>query len=122
MWLGRPSGGNFVSKAGDTMTGPLTLPADPTSPNQAANKHYVDVGAASKADLLNGTVPTAELGTGTANNGACLHGDSTWGGCGTGGGGARTEAIRAGAETAGCAGADWIITASNATAGGEAVV
>src|SRR5437879_5303734 len=80
-------GGNFVSKAGDAMTGPLVLPADPTSPNQAADKHYVDIGAASKADLVNGAVPPAELGSGTANNGSCLHGDSTWGGCGTGGGG-----------------------------------
>jgi len=79
--------GNFVSKAGDTMTGPLVLPTDPTSPNHAADKHYVDIGAASKADLVNGAVPPAELGSGTANNGSCLHGDSTWGGCGTGGGG-----------------------------------
>jgi hypothetical protein len=31
--------GNFVSKAGDTMTGALTLPADPVAPGQAANKH-----------------------------------------------------------------------------------
>ena len=80
-------GGNFVSKAGDTMTGPLTLPADPTSPNQAADKHYVDVNAASKADLVGGHVPVGELASGVANNSACLHGDSTWGGCGTGSGG-----------------------------------
>jgi len=78
--------GNFVAKAGDTMSGPLTLPGDPTAPNQAANRHYADVGIASKADLVNGVVPTTELGSGTANNGACLHGDSTWGGCGSGGG------------------------------------
>ena len=31
-----------VSKAGDTMTGPLILPADPTGPLQAATKQYVD--------------------------------------------------------------------------------
>ena len=31
-----------VSKAGDTMTGPLILPADPTNPLQAATKQYVD--------------------------------------------------------------------------------
>jgi hypothetical protein len=78
--------GNFVAKAGDTMTGPLTLPADPAAPQQAADKHYVDLSAASKADLISGVVPAAELGSGTANNGVCLHGDSTWGGCGTGSG------------------------------------
>ena len=80
-------GGNFVNKAGDTMTGPLTLPGDPTAPNQAANKHYVDLGFASKADLVGGLVPAGELGSGSANSAACLHGDSTWAGCGTGGGG-----------------------------------
>ena len=32
----------YVQKAGDTMTGPLVLPADPVSPNQAADKNYVD--------------------------------------------------------------------------------
>jgi len=74
--------GNFVARAGDTMTGPLTLPADPVAPNQASTRHYVDVNAAMKADLIGGTVPTGELGIGIANNGACLHGDSTWGGCG----------------------------------------
>jgi hypothetical protein len=72
--------GNFVSKAGDTMSGPLSLPADPTAPGQASTKHYVDVSSASKADLISGVVPVTELGSGTANNGACLHGDSTWGG------------------------------------------
>ena len=32
----------YVLKAGDTMTGPLNLPADPVSANQAADMHYVD--------------------------------------------------------------------------------
>ncbi len=78
--------GSFVSKAGDAMSGPLTLPADPVSPNQASTKHYVDLNAASKADLVGGLVPVGELGSGVANNGSCLHGDSTWGGCGSGSG------------------------------------
>jgi len=75
--------GLFVSKSGDTMTGPLQLPADPAAPNQAADKHYVDTGLAVKANIINGVVPSAQLGNGTANSGVCLHGDSNWGGCGT---------------------------------------
>jgi trimeric autotransporter adhesin len=39
----------FVEKTGDTMTGPLVLPGDPTTPNQAADKHYVDVNVAGVA-------------------------------------------------------------------------
>jgi len=77
------SGGPFVSKAGDTMTGPLQLPGDPSAPNQASTKHYVDSGLAAKADLIGGVVPTAELANGTASNSLCLHGDSSWGACGT---------------------------------------
>jgi hypothetical protein len=75
--------GAFVSKAGDSMTGPLQLPGAPVSPNQAATKQYVDSGLAAKADVISGVVPTAELGNGTANNGLCLHGDSSWGACGS---------------------------------------
>jgi hypothetical protein len=37
----------YVEKVGDTMTGPLVLPADPVSPNQAADKNYVDENVAS---------------------------------------------------------------------------
>ncbi len=40
-----PSGGtpgSYVSKSGDTMTGPLVLPGDPVTPTQAADKNYVD--------------------------------------------------------------------------------
>ena len=36
----------YVLKAGDTMTGPLLLPADPVSSQQAADKHYVDTSVA----------------------------------------------------------------------------
>jgi len=32
----------YLQKAGDTMTGPLVLPGDPTSALQAADKNYVD--------------------------------------------------------------------------------
>ena len=39
----------YVQKAGDTMTGPLVLPADPVSPNQAADKNYVDENVAATA-------------------------------------------------------------------------
>jgi hypothetical protein len=75
--------GPFVSKAGDSMTGPLQLPGDPVAPNQASTKHYVDSGLAVKADVIGGVVPSGQLGNGVANSSLCLHGDSSWQGCGT---------------------------------------
>jgi hypothetical protein len=75
--------GSYVSKAGDTMTGPLTLAADPITANQAATQHYVDGSVATKADLVLGVVPAGELGNGSADSNACLKGNSTWGACGT---------------------------------------
>jgi hypothetical protein len=82
--VGNVGSGSYVSKAGDTMTGPLNLPADPASPTQAADRHYVDNGLAAKADLVNGEIPTVELGAGIASASTCLTGNSTWGLCGGG--------------------------------------
>jgi hypothetical protein len=42
----------FVMKTGDTMTGPLVLSGDPTTTNEAADKHYVDVNIAAAAGGL----------------------------------------------------------------------
>ena len=66
--------GSYLSTAGGTMTGPITLPANPAAPLQAATKQYVDLGLTSKADLIAGLVPTSELGTGTASAGNLLVG------------------------------------------------
>jgi hypothetical protein len=41
-WAGTATSPAFVLKAGDTMTGPLALPANPTTALQAATKQYVD--------------------------------------------------------------------------------
>ncbi len=79
-------GGNYLSVAGGTMTGPITLPGNPSSALQAAPKQYVDSAFSLKADLIAGLVPASELGAGTANAGSCLLGNGTWGACGSGGG------------------------------------
>ena len=78
--------GNYLSTAGGTMTGPITLAGLPSAPLQAVPKQYVDSASSNKADLIVGLVPPSELGTGTANAGTCLLGNGTWGPCGSGGG------------------------------------
>ncbi|HTS37815.1 MAG TPA: hypothetical protein VMH04_19225 [Candidatus Solibacter sp.] len=79
--------GVFLPEAGGTMTGPITLPADPAAPMQASTKNYVDTGFAAKADVVAGLVPATELGSGAASSGSCLLGNgsaATWGTCGGG--------------------------------------
>jgi len=62
----------YVLKTGDTMTGPLNLPADPVSPNQAADKRYVDTnvtaltgGMAQKVSLVPTVTQSVAQPTGT---------------------------------------------------------
>ena len=62
----------YVLKAGDTMTGPLALPGDPTAPAQAADKSYVDTnvtaltgGLAQKVSLLPAGTQTVTQPVGT---------------------------------------------------------
>jgi hypothetical protein len=83
--------GVYLPTAGGTMTGPITLPGSPAAANQAATKQYVDVGLASKSDLISGLVPANELGTGVANSGTCLLGNGTWASCGSGSGNLSTN-------------------------------
>ena len=78
--------GNYLSTAGGTMSGPITLSGNPSAPLQATTKQYVDAAFAAKADVIGGLVPASELGSGTANAGSCLLGNGTWGACGSGGG------------------------------------
>jgi hypothetical protein len=53
----------YVLKAGDTMTGPLVLPADPVNTNQAADKHYVDTSVTAVAAGLGQKVSTVPVAT-----------------------------------------------------------
>jgi hypothetical protein len=101
--------GAYVAISGGTMTGPLTLPADPTAPNQAADRHYVDSGLLAKADLVSGVVPPGELGAGVASSATCLTGNSTWGACGGGAPAGITYATTA---------LNWTQTISSAITGG----
>ncbi|HEX4154380.1 MAG TPA: hypothetical protein VHY48_02085 [Acidobacteriaceae bacterium] len=65
-------GTQYVPTTGGTMTGPLVLPADPVSPNQASDKHYVDTnvtaltgGMAGKVSLVPTTTQTVAQPVGT---------------------------------------------------------
>ncbi len=53
----------YVMKSGDNMTGPLALPGDPTTTNQAADKHYVDVSVAGVASGLGQKVSALPAGS-----------------------------------------------------------
>jgi hypothetical protein len=53
----------YVLKAGDTMTGPLELPADPVSATQAADKNYVDESIAAVSGGLGQMVSTLPAAT-----------------------------------------------------------
>jgi hypothetical protein len=53
----------YVLKSGDTMTGPLTLPADPVAAMQAADKNYVDESVAAISGGVGQKVSTLPVAT-----------------------------------------------------------
>ena len=55
--------GSWLSLTGGTMSGPLTLNADPTAANQATTKHYADQLAAAELPLSGGTLTGPVGGT-----------------------------------------------------------
>ncbi|MEO8735614.1 MAG: GDSL-type esterase/lipase family protein [Edaphobacter sp.] len=55
----------YVLKSGDTLTGPLTLPGDPVSTTQAADKHYVDLSIAGVAGGLGQKISQLPFGSQT---------------------------------------------------------
>lgn len=55
----------YVLKAGDTMTGPLVLPGDPSAPTQAADKNYVDANVTALTTGLAQKVSTIPAGAQT---------------------------------------------------------
>ncbi len=59
-------GSSQLSPSGGTLTGPLTLSGDPTTPLMAADKHYVDESFAQAVPLAGGTM-TGSLGTPAVN-------------------------------------------------------
>ncbi len=70
--------GNSTFEGNATFDNIPSLPAsDPTTDNQAARKAYVDR-YANASNLASGTVPTARLGSGTANATTFLRGDQSW--------------------------------------------
>jgi hypothetical protein len=80
----------YVQKAGDTMAGPLVLPADPVSANQAADKNYVDENVAAtagglgqKVSLLPSANQTVAQPSGTSFSISGVSANTTFGGIGT---------------------------------------
>jgi hypothetical protein len=51
--------GSLLTAAGGTLSGPLTLNADPTQPMQAATKHYVDTQVATAVPMAGGNMTGA---------------------------------------------------------------
>lgn len=57
--------GDYVTVSGDTMTGALTLPSsDPTDPNHATRKAYVDARVLKSGDTMTGNLTVPSLNSG----------------------------------------------------------
>lgn len=80
----------YVLTAGDSMSGPLVLPADPVNTNQAATKHYVDTNVATveaglgqKVSLLPTATQAVNQPSGTSFSIAGPYATTTFSGTGT---------------------------------------
>ncbi len=78
--------GSAGSVAGTGITGIVPLTSGGTGVNVSSNANLRNqLGIDNASNLLSGTVPTARLGSGTANSTTFLRGDSTWASAGASG-------------------------------------
>ncbi|HEV2577929.1 MAG TPA: hypothetical protein VGU25_12035 [Acidobacteriaceae bacterium] len=112
--------GSYVPTTGGTMTGPLVLPADPVTPNQAADKHYVDLnitsvtaGVGQKVSLVPTVTQTVTQPAGTQLGVNAFNGELFASGFQTGAGG---NGIASALSSTGCGTGCTVVAESNYSA------
>ncbi|HZQ43962.1 MAG TPA: hypothetical protein VFA99_11955 [Acidobacteriaceae bacterium] len=118
--------GSYVPTTGGTMTGPLVLPADPVTPNQAADKHYVDTnitqvtgGLAQKVSLVPTLAQTIAQPAGTQLGVNAFNGELFANGFQTGAGG---NGIASALSSPGCGSGCTVVAEPNYNAGEPVLV
>src|SRR5581483_10579203 len=118
--------GSYVPTTGGTMTGPLVLPGDPITPNQAADKHYVDLnitavtaGVGQKVSLVPTANQTVAQPAGTQLGVNALNGELFASGFQTGAGG---NGIASAMSSTGCGSGCTVVAEPNYMAGEPVVV
>ncbi|HEX5283551.1 MAG TPA: hypothetical protein VFW30_05485 [Bryocella sp.] len=118
--------GSYVPTTGGTMTGPLVLPADPVTPNQASDKHYVDTnitavlaGVGQKVSLVPTVTQTVAQPAGTQLGVNALNGELFASGFQTGPGG---NGIASALSSTGCGSGCTVVAEPNYSSGEPVVV